>query len=254
MPETTLTSAELYRPFEGEAAPVAGFIAWVAESFGLTGALRALDVGCGTGRLLEPLAAKGWDVVGLEPDAEYRAHAGSRTSVPNVEVRAGGFNDVANVTEDDEPYDLVLGINSSFSHVLTPEERAEALSQCRQALHWDGVILLDLPNLLRILFEYRGPGRFEGKQDGRTIQLERRHAVDFHAAVFTTHEVYTVEERDGRRWTFEKDHPYAITSFPELSYLLERAGFSDLRTYTSYASRSEERLDSGRMIIAAQAS
>lgn len=252
MPDTThlADAADLYRAFEGDAAPVVDFVAWVAESHGLTGAIRALDVGCGPGRLLAPLGKLGWHVVGLEPDAEYRAAAASRAG---AEVRAGGFNDVARLTEDDEPYDMVLGINSSFAHVLTPQARADALAQCRQALRWGGVILLDLPDLLRVLFIYGGAGHFDAEVDGRSIHLERQHAIDFHAATFTTHEIYTVRQPDGSTWKLEKDHPYAITSFPELAHQLEQAGFKDVRTYASHEARAPERLGSGRMIISAQA-
>jgi len=40
---------------------------------------RLLDIGCGTGSFLEAMKADGWDVYGLEPDAEARALAEKKT-------------------------------------------------------------------------------------------------------------------------------------------------------------------------------
>jgi SAM-dependent methyltransferase len=248
-------AATLYAAFDSDPAPVVEFLAWLVGAGGRGSApIRALDVGCGIGRLLTPLAGRGWQVVGLEPDAEYAAYAAARVqSVAGAEVRVGGFADVGVQVGDTDPFDLVAGINGSFAYLRTPSARAAALAQCRGVLRPGGLLVLDLPNLLRILFEYGGPAIHEREMEGRTIRLERRHRLDYAEALFVTDEVYRVREASGAQWTLEREHPYAITTWPELAHALVAAGFGATRTFTSFDARVPEALGPGRMLIVAEA-
>jgi SAM-dependent methyltransferase len=75
----------------------AELIAWLT----LDGAGRAVDVGCGTGRVAVLLAAAGWKVLGLEPDARMAAIARAHgfevavTTLEQWQPPAGGFDLVA---------------------------------------------------------------------------------------------------------------------------------------------------------------
>jgi SAM-dependent methyltransferase len=241
-------AATLYEVFDADPGPVVALLERLVAHCGLAAPPSVLDVGCGPGRLFSPLRALGWRVVGMEPDAAYRARAARVAAPLGTSVRAGGFNDI----EASGEFDLVLGINSSFAHVLTAAERADALRRCRRALRPAGLLVLDLPNMLRILHEYRRPEDREATMDQRLVRLARRHAVDYHAATFTTHETYTVTEPDGERWTFEKNHAYAITTWPDLEHLVRQAGFARLETYTSVTDRAPSRLSGPRLVIVAQ--
>jgi SAM-dependent methyltransferase len=255
-PPIAQPAATLYAAFDSEPTSIVEFLAWLVDARGAGGApARALDVGCGIGRLLSPLAARGWRVVGLEPDAEYAAYAAARVqAVAGAEVRVGGFGEVEAQVGDVAPFDLVAGINGSFAYLRTPSARAAALAQCRAVLRTGGSLVLDLPNLLRILFEYGGPSVQERELEGRSVRLERRHRVDYGQALFITDEAYLVREAAGARWALRREHPYAITTWPELAHALTVAGFGALRTFTSFAARAPEALGPGRMLIVAEAS
>jgi SAM-dependent methyltransferase len=252
-PEQT---AALYVAFDTDPTPIVEFLAWLLRSYGVeTSTPRVLDVGCGPGRLLAPLADRGWGIQGMEPDPGYRGYAARIAAQhPGASVIGGGFADIGSPLEQTAAYDLIVGINGSFAYVLTPKERSEALTRCRAALRRGGVLFLDLPNMLRILFEYSAPDVLERTVAGRYIRLERRHEVDYQKATFTTLERYVVREADGNSWETRQEHPYAITSWPEMEHVLSNAGFDELRTYTSYAARSAETFGPGRMLIAARAS
>ena len=252
-PEQT---AALYAAFDSDPTPIVEFLAWLLPSYGLeASAPRVLDVGCGPGRLLAPLADRGWHVRGMEPDPGYRSYAAKiAVQHPGVSVAAGGFADIGTTLSEASAYDLIVGVNGSFAYLLTPRERSEALARCHAALRPGGVLFIDLPNMLRILFEYAAPKAQERHTEGRHIRLERRHEVDYQRATFTTLERYVVREPDGSSWETRQVHPYAITTWPELELALYNASFDDLRTYTSYAARTIETLGSGRMLFAARAS
>jgi SAM-dependent methyltransferase len=247
--EASLTPAELYALFDTDPAPIVDFLAWLVGSYSLSLRPDVLDVGCGPGRLLRPLADRGWQVTGIEPDRAFRAQASATArGLSNVKVLPGSFSDIT----AERTFDLVIGINSSFAYLSTPEQRADALARCRRALRPGGVLFLDLPDFLRILFGYTPPQPREVKRDGRTIRLQNHHVIDFHQALFTTRQLYTVREADGREWEFQSEHPYAITALPDLEYLFSIVGFGPLRTFASYQARAPERLGGGRMLIAAQ--
>jgi hypothetical protein len=141
-------------------------------------------------------------------------------------------------------------MNSSFAHVLSPSERAEGLRRCRHALRQDGLLILDLPNLLRILHEYQEPKDQQVELTDRRITLRRRHTVDYEAATFTTHEIYVVEESDGREWTADKDHVYSIVTLSDLMYLLKQEGLSRIKLYDSISDREGGRIGRRMVILA----
>jgi SAM-dependent methyltransferase len=254
-PPIARPAATLYAAFDSDPAPIVDFLAWLVGAGGAGPApIRALDVGCGIGRLLAPLAGRGWQVTGLEPDAEYAAYAAERIrSVAGAEVRVGGFADVEARVGDMAPFDLVAAINGSFAYLQTQASRADALAQCRRVLRPGGLLVLDLPNLLRILFKYGGPAVQEREVEGRAVRLERRHRIDYTRALFVTDESYVVHEAAGAPWTLRREHAYAITTWPELAHALTAAGFGTLRTFTSFEARAPEPLGPGRMLIVAEA-
>src|SRR5690606_37795340 len=76
-----LRRADLYDAFllrEDQVPSVIAFVGRLLESYGLDRRGRALDAGCGTGRLLRPLGELGFEVTGLEPDRDYAARARER--------------------------------------------------------------------------------------------------------------------------------------------------------------------------------
>lgn len=69
---TKITRDQLYAAFyHFDSESVVGFLKWLATSYGLSGRLSVLDLGCGPGRVLGPLADCGWQVTGCDPDRDY---------------------------------------------------------------------------------------------------------------------------------------------------------------------------------------
>ena len=185
--------AALCCAFDSDPSHIVGFLRWLADEHGLRPAPAVLDAGCGPGRLIAPLATLGWCVAAMEPEPSFRARAEARADEVGARVLAGGWNELDGEAE----YDLVVGINGSFSYLSTPGERLDAFRRAFHALRPGGVLFIDVPNFFWTLTNYRTPEPFHSTLDGRAVTLTRTPEIDVHAATFTTLEEYAVE---GERW------------------------------------------------------
>lgn len=239
--------ADLYFASDSDPAHIVEFLRDLAFTYELPQPLHALDAGCGPGRLLAPLDRLRWQVTGIEPNPSFVASARSiAQSSRRVSVLQGGFLDVG----QDGEFDLVIAVNSSFAHLLTPADRAEALRRIHRALKPGGVVFLDLPNFPWILRNQRPPQPYTFQAHGDTVTLRRSEEIDFHAATFTSTDDFIFAHSGASEARLV--HRYGMATLPELQYHLDEAGFEDQRTFNSYAARSPQRLDGPRILLAAR--
>jgi SAM-dependent methyltransferase len=115
--ETFTEDAELYDRARPGYPPDA--IDDLAELTGLRPGCRALEIGCGTGRLTVSLAERGCRVVAVELGAEMASVARRKlASFPSVTVVTAGFEDWALPAE---PFDVV--VSASAFHWIDPAVR-----------------------------------------------------------------------------------------------------------------------------------
>ncbi len=233
----------------GDVGQIVYFLRWLVGAYGLSEPPEVLDIGCGTGRLLRPLANLGWSVVGMEPDPGYLSRAMDvARPLQRVEVRDGGFADL----DAEESFDLIAAVNDPFQYVLTVEERAVALVRCFHALRPGGVLFLDLANFPWILKHYRTPSPAEVSLGSWRVRRVPRHEIDFHDAVWTHIDEFTVTKEGGTERCVAKVHRFAILTLPELLAALQSQGFEDFRTFNGYAARTMTRIDGSRMLVSAR--
>lgn len=101
-----------------------------------TPAGRALDVGCGSGRLMAALAGVGWSVEGAEMDAEAAEAARRGTGLP---VHVGSASSLGAGLD---PYDLVVMMHV-LEHLPSP---VEAMANLARLLAPGGRLVVVCPN------------------------------------------------------------------------------------------------------------
>jgi SAM-dependent methyltransferase len=187
-----LSPGACYAAFYGGRPPVeVPFLARLARTAGLAGDLEVLDIGCGTGRLLGPLAARGWHVVGMEPDAENLAEARRvAAGMPGLEgLIAGGFGDLEAV----DAFHMIVAVADPWWYLLSAGVRADALRRVRRALRPGGVVVLEGPNFEWILDHYRQPQPNEAMVEGVRVRRVPRHDIDLAAGAWTQTDIVTVQ-------------------------------------------------------------
>ncbi len=102
---------------------------------------RVLDVGCGTGFLLERLAGRGYSGVGVDLSPESVAHASRRLAEIGVADRLSAV--VGSAYEPPEgPFDLIC-LTDVLEHLEEPRACLRAL---RERLAPDGLLVVSTPN------------------------------------------------------------------------------------------------------------
>jgi SAM-dependent methyltransferase len=224
-------SSALYSVFDHDPKPIKAFVRWLAQTEGLGDSLTVLDVGCGPGRMLAEYAALGWKVVGMEPDSDFYEEARENfKGIENVEIRPGGLNDNEAVAE----FHLITAINGPFAYLLEREAQADALRRTFRALKSGGLLFVDIPNLLWFLKNKAEPPPQTKRLAGGVVQLIEHYDYDLHNAIFIQTNEYHLEDAQGNRSQFCKEHKHAIISYPEWAYMAQKSGFSQIRTYPSY--------------------
>jgi SAM-dependent methyltransferase len=109
---------------------------------------RMLDVGCGSGDLLEQFARQGWEIYGIDPSASAVAAATKRGAV----VHQG--------TLRDQPWQPGSFALITFQHALEHvDEPVDALKHASALLAPGGLLVIDVPNWAcwqrRLLFRSR---------------------------------------------------------------------------------------------------
>lgn len=239
-------STELYNLFDSDGSHIVNFLEWLAKTYDLPTQLNILDVGCGTGRLLRPMAAQKWRVVGMEPNIDYHEEAARiANELDAVTVMNGGFGEI----ETDNAYDMVVAINAPFTYLLSIEERVDALRRIHTALKPNGVVFLDMPNFLAILKNYEIPQpSLTESPSGDLIRRQIEHDIDFHECTFTHTDLFYVNDE----LKDKQVHKMSIMTLQEVQYLLKETHFGEMMTFNGFGARENQHLHSIRMMIAAR--
>jgi SAM-dependent methyltransferase len=197
-----------------------------------------LELMCGSGRLLLPLAQEGLDLTGVDHSATMLDRA--RTRLQAARPAANVTLLQADVRDADLPaghFALALVAVNSFMHLASVPDQLAALTVTRRALRRKGSLIIDLynPDPTRLLNEdNRLALEHTFEIEGR--QVQKLVAVDSDPASQLSYVTYLYDETDSDGRLSRRQVQFTMRWFHryELEHLLARAGFAIQQLYGSY--------------------
>lgn len=197
-----------------------------------------IELMCGTGRLLAPLARAGYSVSGLDIAPALLARAQARLGQAGLLDRVGLHQGDVRDPLPGGPYALaIVGLNS-FMHLESTEDQLRALQNIAAALQPDGLLVLDLFNPdPRELLRHNNELVFDKSfalEDGTSVQKFVTQSVDMAAQSIRVTFLYDALAEGGllrrtalpfrMRWLYRY----------ELEHALARSGLALDALYGSY--------------------
>lgn len=217
-----------------------------------------LELGCGSGRLVRPIANAGHRITGLDRSANMlmRLHDSIRGARSEPFVTSYRGEMVEAQAAPGGPFGVVIFSLNGFMHLPTPEAQLAALRAARAALDPRGQLVIDTMNpTLVTLREYDGRVSHEGSwksEEHGTIDKFAVRRLDATRQIVQTRLWYDASEPSGgalRRTVTEFELRYVYCH--ELQLMLAATGYVDWQFYGSY---ELDPLDDGseRMLVTAE--
>ncbi len=203
---------------------------------------RVLELACGSGRLLVPLARAGNSVVGLDSSGPMlvRAEGKLRRGGPELAARTRLVQGDMRAFELDERFDLAIIAVRSFAHVQSRLDQQAVLRASARQLRQGGLLALDLLNPTPAwLGEAPGSRRQDLAREVSEDKLivtrtETVVGTDLAAQVRVIRSEYELIDEFGAVRKRIVEWPFRYTYRFEAEHLLERAGFEVEAVYGGY--------------------
>jgi SAM-dependent methyltransferase len=203
-----------------------------------------LELGCGTGRVLGPLAAAGNRVTGIDRSRSMldrarsvlRVQPQSSTNSQRVTFVQGSMTEAERAPGG--PFGLVIFSLNGLMHLSGLAEQRAALASARRALDPRGMLVVDLLNPTpELLTTFDGRVRHEGswqESDGTMVDRFSSRTHDSAEQTIATELWYDLVDPAGHLRRVRSGFPLRYLAASELALLLELTGFVEWKIYGSY--------------------
>jgi SAM-dependent methyltransferase len=213
------------KDYEGES----DLIEQLLRTYGAGRVESILDLGCGTGNHVLPLAARGYDVVGVDRSEEMLARARAKVASHPAGARADFcLGDIRRVRLD-RHFDAVVVLFAVLGYETSNAGVLDALRTARTHLRAGGLLVFDV---------WYGPAVLSQRPSQRLKVVEttrgrilRVSTGELDVRRHLCHVAYRLWQLEGDRLVGDAEEHHTMRFFfpLELELLLETAGFTPLR-------------------------
>ncbi len=235
------------------------FYTWAADEYGAP----MLELGCGTGRVMIPVARAGHEVVGLDL-SENMLNICKETleSEPQeVQSRIEMVRDDMRSFDLGREFPLITTPFRCFQHLMAVEDQMACLKCIHRHLKPDGHMILELfnPSMKYLVDDRRmeemGDDPPFTMPDGRTVLRRwRNSARDFFKQILDAEIIYYVTHPDGREERLVHSFQMRYLFRYEAEHLLARTGFEVEHLYADIDKSHFGSKDPGELIFFARKS
>lgn len=222
-----------------------------------------LELGCGTGRVLLPIARTGIEIVGVDLSGNMLEVCKQRLQLEpeDVQARAELIRGDMSTIELEKNFRLVTIPFRAYQHLLTVEAQIRTIENVHRLLWPDGHLVLDVfnPSIHALTAENVGEEFGEEPEfelpDGRRVL--RRHRIverDHIDQISSVELIYLVIHPDGHRerliHAFKMRHLFRF----EMEHLLARCGFEVMSVFSDFDRKPYGAIYPGELIFVARKS
>lgn len=205
-----------------------------------------LDLGCGTGSILLPLAQQGLDCVGVDLSAEMLAAAEHKAREAGLSVRLA-CQDMTEL-ELGESFDCILSLCDCMNYLTEDGQLEEALRHIAAHLKKDGIFIFDMNTEYKFR-ELFGQNTFAAAEDNAAYIWENLYDADekineYYVSFFT-------KQENGLYARTEEFHYERAYSIDEVKAALEASGLELLSVSDGYRFAPPQ-AESERLLFAAK--
>jgi SAM-dependent methyltransferase len=237
--EPIMDDYDVYAPFYDLEFGDRGDDLLVIEQFAARCGSPILELACGTGRVLLPLARQGYQVTGVDVSAGMLDVARRKVTEEDLDERVTLVQQDMRHLALEERFALAVIAVNSFMHLRTPDDQLEVLARIRAHLQPGGLLYLDLFNPdLGLLLDMHGQVFLDKvmvhPETGHRLMRFRSQQADLGQQTISV--TYMVDELDDDGRTRRTLFPFHVRYLfrAELEHLISRAGLALEAIYGSY--------------------
>ncbi|MEM2944074.1 MAG: class I SAM-dependent methyltransferase [Methanomassiliicoccales archaeon] len=193
---------------------------------------------CGTGRILIPLAEKGYEVTGIDKSSAMLDRCSAKIELLREEVQ--GRIDIlqADICDFNVPerFNFAIIPHNSFMHILETEDQEKALKNIWKHLTADGLLAISLANPKfernNGIVHHTGTKTIPG---GEIISRFESREYDASSQRLTIHLFYDISRQDRNLRRVTSAYTMRCMSYRETMELLRRCMFDVVEVYGDYA-------------------
>lgn len=221
---------------------------------------RTLELGCGTGRILVPIAEKGHQITGLDLSThslsicQQKLKSITNINTDHVQLVQG---DMTNFQLENR-FELAIIPNHGFQHLIVIAQQLACLRRINHHVAMNAKLIFDVFYVdFKVIHDPRSLSETEDSQeyklsDGRSVRRAQRFAgfcptEQYNDAQF----IYYVTSQDGKTERIVHHFPMRYFFRYELEHLLERCGFRVTELYGNF-DESPLAVGSPEMIVIAE--
>lgn len=221
------------------------YLTSLLEEYGVTDGL-VLDLGCGTGTLCRLLAARGYDMIGVDVSDEMLEIA--------MEKQAENPDGVLYLHQDMREFELygtvraVVSICDSMNYLMEYEDLVQVLKLVNNYLDPKGVFVFDLNTVYKYREELGEQTIAENRDEGSFIWEnfydEEEMLNEYDLTLF-------IREEDGRYRKYEETHYQRAYGLETVKQAIDEAGMEFVAAYDAFT-KEPPREDSERIYVVAR--
>lgn len=221
------------------------YLTSLLEEYGVTDGL-VLDLGCGTGTLCRLLAARGYDMIGVDVSDEMLEIA--------MEKQADNPDGILYLHQDMREFELygtvraVVSICDSMNYLMEYEDLVQVLKLVNNYLDPKGVFVFDLNTVYKYREELGEQTIAENRDEGSFIWEnfydEEEMLNEYDLTLF-------IREEDGRYRKYEETHYQRAYGLETVKQAIDEAGMEFVAAYDAFT-KEPPREDSERIYVVAR--